>query len=219
MKGRQFELLIHLLGVKQTTYKQLAERFEVSSKTVERDIDFLASMGVPVHCLQGKGGGVFIDQNYKLSKSFFTDQDIWHIVLALSVLDNITGKDFKKEIIQKLTLIAPELTVLFERDARNYFTVDLMSSPIVMQTEFTNAINQALDEEVLLSIQVGGVAKQIAPISYVLKSNGMHLYCFSNAYELIDLNQIEQCFVTDIDFTREFEPYENLVTDKNAAAE
>ncbi|MEG0683078.1 MAG: HTH domain-containing protein, partial [Raoultibacter sp.] len=63
MKGRHLELLVYLLKHKKTSYKQLAQHFEVSTKTIERDINRLSAMGIPVYCLQGVGGGVRIDEN------------------------------------------------------------------------------------------------------------------------------------------------------------
>ncbi|MEG1523775.1 MAG: HTH domain-containing protein, partial [Clostridia bacterium] len=63
IKSRHLEVLIYLLKYKKTTYKQLAHHFEVSIKTIERDIGRLSSMGIPVYCTQGFGGGVQIDES------------------------------------------------------------------------------------------------------------------------------------------------------------
>ncbi|MEG1678261.1 MAG: HTH domain-containing protein, partial [Clostridia bacterium] len=53
IKGRHLEILIYLLKQKKTTYRQLATHFEVSTKTIERDINRLSAMGIPVYCTQG----------------------------------------------------------------------------------------------------------------------------------------------------------------------
>lgn len=71
MRNRQLDILVYLLKHKKSTYHELADRFEVCTKTIERDIDRLSSFGVPVYCQQGADGGVFIDEKYKFDTSFF----------------------------------------------------------------------------------------------------------------------------------------------------
>ncbi len=207
--GRQFEILIFLLKNKKTTYKELSVIFEVSSKTIERDINFLSSMGVPIFCLQGIGGGVFIDEKYKLTKSFFTNEDIHHIVLALTAFDSITEKSYKDSIVNKLCLIAPELTTLFEKDAKDYFVVDLVEEKIDVDTNIMESINQSLDYEILISLILANQQLTVAPISYVLKNDGMYLYCFDIKYMLIKISDIKECIVSSCEFNRDFISYNN----------
>ena len=209
IRGRQFEILIFLLKNKKTTYKELSEKFEVSTKTIERDINYLSSMGVPIFCLQGNGGGVFIDEKYKLSKSFFTNEDIHHIVLALTAFDSITGQSHKSNILNKLCLITPELTTLFEKDATDYFIVDLVEEKVELPNTIMERINESLDNEVLISLFVSNQHYTVAPISYVLKADGMYLYCFEANYMLIKISDIENCSITLWEFTREFISYHN----------
>ncbi|MEG2200380.1 MAG: HTH domain-containing protein, partial [Anaerovorax sp.] len=146
IKGRHLEILIYLLKYKKTTYKQLAEHFEVSGKTIERDIDRLSAMGIPVYCVQGVGGGVRIDENYKFSTSFFTDADIHQIVFALKIMDSFSETPKKSDIINKLCLIAPELTAMFENDAENYLSIDLLSEKISTENWICEKIDYCLDE-------------------------------------------------------------------------
>ena len=56
--SRLFEIIYILLEKKKVTAPELAERFEVSVRTIYRDIDALSSAGIPVYCTQGKGGGI-----------------------------------------------------------------------------------------------------------------------------------------------------------------
>ena len=209
MRGRQFEILIFLLKNKKTTYKELSMRFEVSTKTIERDINYLSSMGIPVYSLQGIGGGVFIDEKYKLSRSFFTNEDIHHLVFALTAFDSITSQSNKASIINKLCLIAPELTTLFEKDATDYFIVDLVNENVEISHIIMDSINQCLDDEVLISLVLSDKKYTVAPISYVLRADGLHLYCFDTKYMLIKISDIEECSITSCEFIREFIPYNN----------
>ncbi|MEG1997568.1 MAG: HTH domain-containing protein, partial [Clostridiales bacterium] len=120
MKGRHFEILIYLLKYKKTTYKQLSQHFEVSVKTIERDINCLSAMGIPVYCQQGSGGGVRLDESYKFSTSFFTTVDIHQIIFALKIMDSFAKNPKKNNAIDKLCLLAPELSTIFANDADEY---------------------------------------------------------------------------------------------------
>ncbi|MEG2138517.1 MAG: HTH domain-containing protein [Oscillospiraceae bacterium] len=205
IKSRHLEVLIYLLKYKKTTYKQLAHHFEVSIKTIERDIDHLSSMGIPVYCTQGVGGGVQIDESYKFSTSFFTDADIHQIIFALTIADSLSAVPKKNSIINKLCLIAPELSVLFENNSQQYFSIDLISEKVSTEDPIYKKINHCLDDE-LYAILNGTLS--VAPIGYVLKSDGLYLFCFSTEYALIKCSRIQTIEPTEIEFEHEFISYE-----------
>ncbi|MFQ7749176.1 MAG: helix-turn-helix transcriptional regulator [Eubacteriales bacterium] len=68
MKSRQLEILLYLLDIKKTTCAVLAQRFEVSQRTILRDLDKLSAMGVPVWTQPGYEGGVFLSPNYRFDR-------------------------------------------------------------------------------------------------------------------------------------------------------
>lgn len=207
IKGRQIEILLFLLKNRKTTYKELAEKFEVSKKTIERDINSLSFIGVPVFCVQGGGGGVYIDEKYKFSKTFFSNEDIQNIIYALTTFDTITGKNNKRDILMKLCLIAPQLTNMIEEDARNYFIADLVDDDVKLEDKISNIINYALDEEVYINLYLEDGILKVAPISYILKRDGIYLYCYNGEYWLIKTRDIKECRVTKEEFIRDFEDY------------
>ncbi|MEF9841970.1 MAG: HTH domain-containing protein [Raoultibacter sp.] len=205
MKSRQLELLVYLLKQKKTTYKQLAQHFEVSTKTIERDIERLSAMGIPVYCRQGIGGGVCIDESYKFSTSFFTDEEIHHIIFALKIMDSFSEMPVKNTIINKLCLIAPELSAMFESDAERYLSVDLLAEKIGTENWVREKIDYCLDHEVFALIN-GSL--RVAPIGYVLKSDGLYVFCFSDSYQMIPCRDITEIALTDIEFDEDFLSYE-----------
>ncbi len=207
IRSRQLEILLSLLKKKKTTYKQLAQEFEVSTKTIERDINRLSAMGVPVQCIQGKYGGVSIDEKYKLSASFFTNEDIQDIIFALTAFDSFGKKQCKDRILKKLCMIAPELVELLESDAKEYFVCDLINEKIDMQSETCKNINECMNRDVFLKIFLDNYKQLVAPISYVLKPEGLYLYCFNGDYDLISINTIEHTEITENEFIRDFIPY------------
>ncbi|MEG0803958.1 MAG: HTH domain-containing protein, partial [Pygmaiobacter sp.] len=205
IKGRQLELLIYLLKYKKTTYGQLAQHFEVSIKTIERDINQLSGMGIPVCCFQGAGGGVRLDENYKFSTSFFTEQDIHQIIFALKIMNSLSDAPDERSILSKLCLIAPELSAMFESDAEKYLSIDLLSRKLGDDDRVCKEIDYCLDEEVCAVLN--GTLR-VAPIGYVLKPDGLYLFCFSDSYQLIACRDIATLKPTAVSFERNFISYE-----------
>lgn len=198
-----------MLKVKKATHKELADTFEVSIKTIQRDIDKLSMMGIPVTCKQGNQGGICIEESYKLSKSFLTNEDLQTITFALSMYDSISTKKHKDSVMKKLALISPELVHLFERDADDYLVVDLVKEKIDMTDSIYEKINHGLDEETFLTIEVNEEQMRVAPISYVLRPEGLYLYAFEKEYVLIKISTIRQAEITDMEFERNFIAYKN----------
>ena len=73
--SRLFEIIYILLEKKKVTAPELAERFEVSVRTIYRDIDALSSAGIPVYCTQGKGGGIGLLEDFVMDKSALTEEE------------------------------------------------------------------------------------------------------------------------------------------------
>ena len=100
-----FGILITLL-TKPATKRYLAEKFEVSERTVIRYIDALATSGVPVYSIRGIKGGYAISDEYQFDKTYFTDGEIQQMLSLLK----------KDESSKKLNgLIADKLNYLYKR--------------------------------------------------------------------------------------------------------
>lgn len=188
MKNRQLEVLVYLLQKKKTTYKELADNFEVSSKTIERDIDRLAASGVPVYCQPGSGGGVYIDEKYKFSTSYFAPEEIAHMVAALHIAKSFTSNPRNKAVLQKLCLIAPNITTMFESNVSEYFNIDIYDEPTNFKDPIFDSINKCLDFKLYATIN--GVSN-IVCLGYVYKPEGIYLYAYQEEYRLVKIKDIE----------------------------
>ena len=85
-QGRLFKIVYHLLDKGRATAPELAEKFEVSVRTIYRDLDAISAAGIPVYTVQGKGGGIFILPEFVLEKSLLTPQEKEQILMALQGL-------------------------------------------------------------------------------------------------------------------------------------
>lgn len=84
--NRLLEITILLLNKGTITAKELAERFEVSRRTIYRDIDVLSSAGVPVYTNKGNGGGISLLESYALKKTLISEKESESLLLGLKTL-------------------------------------------------------------------------------------------------------------------------------------
>ncbi|MCL2446099.1 MAG: YafY family transcriptional regulator [Oscillospiraceae bacterium] len=81
--NRLFEIVYLLIDKKQMTANDLAAHFEVSKRTILRDIDTLTMAGIPIYTTQGKGGGIFIQDSFVLNKAFISPEEQKQIMFSL----------------------------------------------------------------------------------------------------------------------------------------
>ncbi|HWT76506.1 MAG TPA: YafY family protein [Mobilitalea sp.] len=99
--NRLFEIVYILMNKKNVTAKELGERFEVSQRTIYRDIETLCQAGIPIYTNKGKGGGICLMEHFVLNKSVLSDQEQKDILSALQGFKaaNYTDTD---QILSKL---------------------------------------------------------------------------------------------------------------------
>ncbi|WOO36792.1 YafY family protein [Anaerocolumna sp. AGMB13020] len=99
--SRLFEIVYILLDKKSITAGELAERFEVSVRTIYRDIESLSVAGIPIYAERGKNGGIRLMDNYILNKSVLSEQEKKEILAALNGLVQTRVADYSA--LNKLT--------------------------------------------------------------------------------------------------------------------
>ena len=88
--NRLFRLLYYILEKGKVTASELADKFEVSVRTIYRDIDSMSSSGIPIYALRGRGGGIEIAEDFVLSKSLLSENEKQQILSALQGLEHAT---------------------------------------------------------------------------------------------------------------------------------
>lgn len=99
---RLIGILAVLLREEQVTAGQLAKRFEVSVRTIQRDIDRLCRAGIPLRTQRGVRGGVSIMEGYGLEKTMLTNADRGAILAGLRSLDSVSGANYYRQLMEKL---------------------------------------------------------------------------------------------------------------------
>lgn len=115
-ESRLFKILYHLLDKGQATAPELAERFEVSVRTIYRDIDALSGAGIPVYTEAGRNGGIHLLNDFVLDKAVLSEAEKQEILAALQSI-HITRNMDGSRTLQKLS-------ALFQLHSENWLEVD-----------------------------------------------------------------------------------------------
>ena len=114
--SRLFKILYYLLDRGHATAPELAAEFEVSARTIYRDVEALSSAGIPVYAETGRNGGIYLLQDFILDRAILSENEKQEVLTAMqSIL--ATGYTGGKDILTKLS-------ALFNVNTRNWLEVD-----------------------------------------------------------------------------------------------
>lgn len=217
--NRLFRMLYYILKKGKVTAGELAKRFEVSIRTIYRDIDSLSSAGIPVYAIQGKGGGIEIADEFVLSKSLLTEDEREQIMTALCGLENV-NKSYENELLTKLS-------ALFKIKNTNWIEVDFNSwQNNKMYEKIFNEIKSAILSKNILEFSYFGsndeTYRKVKPVRLLFKGQDWYLYAFCllrNDFRYFKLSRIKKLKTLSVIFEDDFEDiilkkemrYENTV--------
>ena len=119
---RLIGILSVLLRQEVTTAPKLAEIFEVSRRTINRDIEDLCRAGIPIQTIQGTGGGIRIMEGYAMDRTLLTSKDMQMIMAGLRSLDSVSGSQYYGQLMEKLKPGSSDLI-----SGRDFILIDLSS--------------------------------------------------------------------------------------------
>jgi predicted DNA-binding transcriptional regulator YafY len=166
-------------GPRGRTARQLAGRFEISVRTVERDLSALGQAGVPLATKQGRTGGYTLDPSMSLPPLNFTPREAAAVAVALSRGDHVLFARDARSALQKIVAAMPEPALEEARTAAA--KVRLLVQPVPdPDTEVAERIWRAVRDNHVLRIRyidVGGLEteREIEPQHVVVGPNGSYL--------------------------------------------
>lgn len=106
---RMIGILSILLQQEKVTAPYLAEKFEVSRRTINRDIEHLCLAGIPLVTTQGQSGGISIMEGYQIDRTLLTSSDMRAILAGLRSLDSVSGTNRYAQLMEKFSVGASNL--------------------------------------------------------------------------------------------------------------
>lgn len=101
---RLIGILSILLQHDKITAAELAEKFEVSCRTILRDIDDISRAGIPIVTSKGQGGGISIMEDYKIDRTLLSSAEMKAIFAGLQSLDSVSGTNRYRQLMDKLSV-------------------------------------------------------------------------------------------------------------------
>ncbi|MBA4385990.1 MAG: YafY family transcriptional regulator, partial [Anaerolinea sp.] len=122
---RLVAILVILLGKERVQAKDLAQKFEVSVRTILRDVEAINQAGIPIVTYQGANGGIGIAEGYRLDKSVLTADEMAAIISTLQGIDGAVNTKTHAVLMDKLknSLTLPQLETLDNK--LNRIVIDL----------------------------------------------------------------------------------------------
>ncbi len=201
--NRLFEIIYLLLNKKFMTANELAEHFEVSVRTIYRDIDTLSLAGIPIYALQGKGGGISLLEHYVLDKSVLSEREQNEILYALQSL-NVTQVPEADKVLAKLSS-------LFKKSRTNWIEVDFSpwGSDDKGFSQFTLIKDAILSHKIIEFNYFGSsgekTARRVEPMKLIFKTNAWYLQAFCltrNALRMFKIVRVADVQITEDPFTQ-----------------
>lgn len=182
MKGnRLFEIIYTLLDKKNVTAKELAEHFEVSQRTIYRDIEDLSQSGVPIYMTKGKGGGISLLSDFILNKAILSQEEKKEILAAMQGLNAVNKSEFNG--------VLSKLSSFLGGDDENWIEVDFSNwdKNNTLGEKFTTIKNSIINKN-LISFEYfnsnGKLLERIVePLKLVFKGQGWYLYAYCRERE------------------------------------
>ena len=218
--NRLFRILYYILEKGKVTANELADKFEVSVRTIYRDIDSISSAGIPIYALQGKGGGIEIAEDFVLSKSLLSENEKQQIMSALQGLDNTT--------IQRENELLTKLSALFKMKNTSWIEVDFNNwqNNKMYEKTFDDIKSAILSKNIISFTYFSSNEKEtdrsVKPVRLLFKSQDWYLYALCllrNDFRYFKLSRIMNLEIHTEKFDDSFEnvilkkemPHENTV--------
>ena len=213
---RLIGILSILLQEEKTTAPELAERFEVSRRTINRDIEDLCKAGIPIRTAQGTGGGISIMDGYRMDRTILTSKDMQMILAGLRSLDSVSGSSYYSQLMEKIQTGSSEFI-----SGRGSMLIDLSSWYKGSLAPKIEVIQSAIESRHLIRFEYfapsGESDRRIEPYYLVFQWSSWYVWgwCLERKdYRLFKLSRIDKVAEIDKEFICRNAPMPDLSTEK-----
>ena len=213
---RLLGIITVLLQKDKVTAPLLAEKFEVSRRTINRDIEDICKAGIPIVTTQGYDGGISIAEGYKIDKTVFTSDELQAIFTGLKSLDSISPDSYINHLMDKFSLGKNAVI-----SNTGNILIDLSSHYKSSLTQKIECIKLAINEQKSISFQYfynkGEVDKVIEPYLLLFRWSSWYVfgYCLErNDFRLFKLNRLWNLSCNQQYFDQREVPKEQLEFDR-----
>lgn len=201
--NRLFQIIYILLENKVVTAGVLAERFNVSVRTIYRDIENLSSVGVPVYMTKGKGGGISILPHFILNKALLTQEEKQDILSSIKAVCAVSlNNDEPVKTLNKLkNILGENNSDWLEVDFSNWGNGD--KEKYLFENIKSSILNKNIVVFDYYSSKHESIKRTVCPLKLYFKGQSWYLYGFCklrNDYRFFKLTRIKNIVISDKNF-------------------
>ena len=209
--------ILSILTQKDTvTAPYLAEQFEVSRRTINRDIEELCKAGIPIITKQGTNGGISIMENYKLDRAILTNTEMQDILAGLRSLDSINGTNRYVQLMEKLSVGSSDFMT-----GNQSILIDLSSWYKDSLAPKIELIRGAIGNRLTLRFQYfspkGESQREIEPYYLIFRWSSWYVWgwCENRQdFRLFKLNRMDKLQLTETHFPKREAPFPDLSNER-----
>ena len=195
--ARLFEIVQILLTEKKVTAEKLAHHFEVSKRTIYRDIETLTLAQIPVYSEKGRYGGIGLIKNFTIDKSFLSQNEQNEILFALQSLNAVQ--------YSKNNVTLTKLNSIFNRKADDWIEVDFSRYGENDSILFEKIKNSILEKKVIEFIYFNTKGKKskrtVEPLKLWFKEKAWYLFAYCHKKK--DIRQFKIARIKNLELTCE----------------
>ena len=195
--ARLFEIVQILLTEKKVTAEKLACHFEVSKRTIYRDIETLTLAQIPVYSEKGRYGGIGLIKNFTIDKSFLSQNEQNEILFALQSLNAVQ--------YSKNNITLTKLNSIFNRKADDWIEVDFSRYGENDSILFEKIKNSILEKKVIEFIYFNTKGKNskrtVEPLKLWFKEKAWYLFAYCRKKK--DIRQFKIARIKNLELTCE----------------
>ncbi len=225
---RMLAITVMLLNRERISAKELADKFEVSVRTIYRDIDAINMAGIPIIAYPGNNGGFGIMENYKLDHQLLTLKDMGNILTALKGI-NTTLEDIELEsAIEKISNLVPEDKTKQIETHLEQFVIDILpwgysGKRKQLLKSIYNSIIKCRQVKFSYRNAKGEFAERtVEPMTLLFKGYTWYLFSYCklrNDFRMFRLSRMRNFDVLEEEFERKEQSYETVENTNNEKIE
>lgn len=213
---RQLGILSILLQREAVTAPYLAQMFEVSRRTINRDIEDLCKAGIPITTRQGINGGISIMEGYKIDKTMLTHDEMQDILAGLRSLDSVNGTNRYGQLMEKLSIGSSDFLVGNQSvliDLSSWYKDSLAPKIEIIRT----AIEHHRELEFFYYAPKGESSRSIEPYYLIFRWSSWYVWGWCKGrrdFRLFKLNRMDKVLLSEKIFAGRKAPLPNLKDEK-----
>lgn len=196
---RLLGILVMLSKNERLTAPQLAEHFEVSKRTINRDIDALCMAGIPIITRQGMGGGIYIQEGYKIDKNIFKENELSEIATGLKALASINLAEDAQGLLNKvIPNDVNEQNDIIKIELGSFWKESISNKVKLIR----NAIKTSKCVSFTYYSTRGKSKKEVEPYYVIFKWDDWYLYGYDDDFRMYKLKRLWDLAVSEKEFTK-----------------